>query len=165
MSKVITFSRYFPKSHPRAGGQTFFVEKLWTSFVQLGYKIPYKKRFSLEFLSSLCNDRFKAKPHTIRAGNRFKAGEYFSPRVWSGNPYCSKQITICEDVLIKKVYEIEILKTHEILINGVWFASFGSKNCEEIANNDGLNMKDFTNWFNKIPFKGQVICWGEVSYE
>lgn len=34
------------------------------------------------------------KHHTIRAGNRFKTGDYFSPRVWSGSPYNSKQLNM-----------------------------------------------------------------------
>ena len=35
MSKVITFSRYFPSYHPRKGEPTFFVEKIHWGLIDL----------------------------------------------------------------------------------------------------------------------------------
>lgn len=40
MSRVITFSRFFPKTHPKAGNPTFFVEKFWKGLQQIGYSEP-----------------------------------------------------------------------------------------------------------------------------
>lgn len=40
------------------------------------------------------------KYHTIRAGNRFKKGDYFSPRIWTDKPYASKQYQFHPDILI-----------------------------------------------------------------
>lgn len=159
MSKVITFSRFFPAYHPKKGKPTYFVEKLLSS---INYKYYDEDR---QFNPRLSVDSFEPKHHTIRNANKWKAGDKFSPRVWSGKPYNSKQIILAPDIEIKKVYDIEIYQNNEIHINGVWMASFGSLNCELIANNDGLEMIDFQNWFCKLPFKGQIICWSDnVNY-
>jgi len=39
MSRVITFSRAFPKGHPKQGEPTHFVEQLVNSFQNHGYNI------------------------------------------------------------------------------------------------------------------------------
>ncbi|NRT11511.1 hypothetical protein [Flavobacterium sp. 14A] len=185
MAKVITFSRTFQKGHPREGEKTNFVEKFWNSFnfelekneelihtqdlfdlwdLNPGLKFGFVLS---DFLKTVDNQvRITTKKnHTIRSGNRFKKGDFFSPRVWSGKPYNSKQIIINEDTLITDVYDFEILENSKIYINQVWIASFGSENCSIIAENDGLDSVDFQNWFSKLPFKGQIICWNKkVKY-
>jgi len=166
MSKVITFSRHFQKSHPKAGQPTRFVEKLVESFNDLGC---YKEEediedgdFSLyEMIIQFPDFNFQKeniwrKHHTIRGGNRFKVGDKFSPRVWSGKPYASKQIIISPD--------IEVKQTWEFSFDGDWF--FLNKSIvyelklSEIAGNDGLSLNDFKAWFPK-PFVGQIICWSD----
>ena len=124
MSKVITFSRVFPAYHPKKGQPTFFVEKIWQSFginplfpspslsihnTHLPYDIVHLVGDDLVYLHE-----YDPKHHTIRAGNRWKVGDKFSPRVWSGKPYNSKQIIIAPDIEIKKVWEFEINE------NGYW---------------------------------------------
>lgn len=90
MSKIITFSRNFPVKHLKAGQPTYFVEKIWE---QIG--LP-EKEFSFNLPDEYCNflrqdsDLIWQKSHTIRSGHRWKVGDTFSPRVWSGNPYRSK---------------------------------------------------------------------------
>lgn len=164
MAKVITFSKTFPSYHPKAGQETNFIQKFWASIsVPLPVSVDAKKLE--EEVKKLMFEDFKPKHHTIRAGNRFKKGDYFSPRVWSGKPYCSPQIILAKDVLITEVYDIEIFPTNEIYINKKFFGSFGSENFYTLANNDGLTGKDFISWFSKLPFKGQIICWNkEVKY-
>lgn len=170
MSKVITFSQTFPSYHPKKGQPTYFVEAFYKSlFRSISIPKELNDTFNVEiFLNGL------SKHHTIRNGSRFKKGEFFSPRVWGTdiNPksgrsgaYHSKQIILARDVEIKKIYDIEIFQNHEIHINGVWMANFGSENGSLIAKNDGLETLDFQNWFQKLPFKGQIICWNDsVSY-
>lgn len=145
MAKVITFSTTFPAYHPKKGDPTFFVEK---------------------FLSG-------EKVHTIRANNRFKQGEYFSPRFWSEKPYNSKQITFAEDTLITKVYDFEIKQAYKMLpldydtdiIINHWFYHSCDSIIIELAKNDGLSKADLLNWFKyPQPFQGQIICWGDVKY-
>jgi hypothetical protein len=158
MAKVITFSTKFPGYHPKAGLDTHFVASIF-------------KSIQFEHLSQLSDF---TKNHTIRKGNRYKQGDYFSPRIWGNDinpkslrsgPYHSKQITLAPDILIKKIWKIEIYPTHDVYINGKFFCSFGSVNWESLAANDGLSSNDFRNWFNVLPFRGQIICWNdEVEY-
>lgn len=142
MSKVITFSRYFQKGHIREGQETFFGVKLIQGI----------------------------KHHTIRKGNRWNAGDMFSPRQWSGIPYKSKQIKICDDIKIESVWHIAIINGHFVYIDRsgkpYCLLEKGNKNLNILANNDGLVSKDFISWFDKYPeFIGQIICWNkEIKY-
>ena len=109
-----------------------------------------------------------AKHHTIRNGNRFKAGDKFSPRVWSGKPYKSKQIILSEDLEIKQTYQIRIeresLLNWRIHING---EIIQAPKITQLAANDGLSHRDFLDWFN-VPlgknFEGQIICWSYAVF-
>lgn len=186
MSRVITFSRHFPKSHPRSGEPTYFVEKIWCSdFVEInGVKfyvdyteflrnvnsnVPFEVLY--EFAKSISNKQFDPKYHTIRSGHRFKVGDKFSPRVWSGKHYASKQIIIAPDIEVKKVWNIYIDENGVIDINGKYLHEsddcfFDFDACNKLAKNDGLDFADFASWFplGKI-FSGQIICWNEnINY-
>ena len=160
MAKVITFSRTFPAYHPKSGESTNFVEKFWESV-----GLPDKEYcFNLpdEYQSFLRQDNnvIWAKHHTIRSGNRWKKGDYFSPRVWSGKPYNSKMITIAPDILITDILDFKILNGL-IFIDGESF-NFGEKIIYNIAKNDGLNRIDLLDWFKyPAPFSGQIIIWNE----
>lgn len=177
MSKVITFSRTFPKHHRRAGELTNFVEKVWKSidFANLDW---FKFGNEYEEFEDLLNDyistQYLPKRHTIRAGHRWKRGEFFSPRYWSGIPRRSKQITFAPDIQIKKIWNIEISSSflglgYEdfILIDG---EPLLMGKLTELAENDGLPVEDFTSWFGMdkkktVEFSGQILCWDEsVNY-
>ena len=167
MAKVITFSQKFPSYHPKTGQPTYFVEAFYKSlFVMKCLPKELEESFNHEvFLNGM------TKHHTVRNGNRFKKGDFFSPRVWGTdvNPksgksgaYHSKQIILSHDTEIKNVWDIEINEATEISINGK-FISYGWE--VELANNDGLSWQEFNDWFVKLPFKGQIICWNDaVSY-
>ena len=167
MAKVITFSQKFPSYHPKAGQPTYFVEAFYKSlFVMKCLPKELEESFNHEvFLNGM------TKHHTVRSGNRFKKGDFFSPRVWGTdvNPksgksgaYHSKQIILSHDTEIKNVWDIEINEATEISINGK-FISYGWE--VELVNNDGLSWQEFNDWFVKLPFKGQIICWNDaVSY-
>jgi len=183
MSKVITFSRTFPAYHPRKCEQTNFVEKIHWWFwdnAKHGYASAYDmildlnkdvpKQIIKDFIDSLdCDGFYKGieKNQTIRAGNRWKVGDWFSPRVWSGQPYNSKQIIIAPDIEIKKVWNIEIDLVDQY--EGVYIVTESGEiaiNEEELSKNDGLTVNDFYDWFDtpknrKQVFKGQIICWNE----
>lgn len=171
MARVITFSTKFPGNHPRKGEPTHFVQKILHSLVYPNYK-P---------VTEIGNP---PKFHTIRKGNRWQEGEWFSPRIWGNDinpktgrsgPYHSKQITIADDIQIKKIWEITIKWDDEvdeidICIDGRWFCQMGSEESMRIAKNDGLNIDDFKNWFNPknkpIYFVGQIICWNDtIKYD
>lgn len=176
MSSVLTFSRTFPAYHPKAGQSTLFVQQIWQSI-----GLP-----SAEYYLNFENDvwwgyRMKGNPkhHTIRAGNRWKVGDKFSPRVWSGKPYASKQIIIAPDIEVKKVWSFGI-ENGRILINEdevyncnlLCNQQIKTNKYFSLASNDGLHADDFEAWFkvgyntnNEKDFKGQIICWNEnINY-
>lgn len=190
MAKVITFSRTFPAYHPKAGQPTYFVEKIWKSlgfsiekhshkndiYPKLeGFEIIHKNK--IEVYYQTCDLLYHtigtnhpsiiSKHHTIRAGSRWKAGDYFSPRVWSGKPYNSKQIIIAPDIEIKKVWDFDMDLNGIYSINGKYISEQDEYN---LATNDGLSEANFQFWFmpnmNKPkPFSGQIICWNDnVEY-
>jgi hypothetical protein len=176
MSKVLTFSRVFPSYHSRKGEPTYFVEKIWKSILDQNIdfanylydaaKLLGKYQYADEALYKVDNET--PKHHTIRAGHRWKVGDKFSPRVWSGKPYQSKQIIIAPDIEVKKVWDFEI-KDKDVLLDEICI------NCDEIsldtlnsvARNDGLNLTDLMDWFKwpKPTGEMQIICWNEkINY-
>ena len=169
MSKVITFSRKFQKGHPRVGEQTHFVEKIMRHFlIEHSPMFPYwmqaMEKNELNIRIRDCYD-YKPKFHTIRAGNRFKVGDTFSPRVWSDKPYRSEQIVIAPDIEVKKIWDILIAKDLKgIRINRNWFFENYESLLFKLATNDGLSVTDFLDWFPSY-FEGQIICWSDnINY-
>ena len=176
MSRVITFSRVFPSYHPRAGEPTYFVEKILRGIHDDEHleqlQINYETLRSLNFNDILELDspgKFEPKHHTIRAGHRWKVGDWFSPRVWSGIPYKSKQITFAPDIEIKKVWDFLFLSTGIYRIGTRQFEGEVESDhelLEDIAKNDGLSKRDLLEWFQYPKyFDGQIIAWNEnINY-
>jgi hypothetical protein len=173
--RVLTFSRVFPSYHPKKGQPTFFVEKIWLwGHNEDGWSEPeffpeYKDH--VDIMKILMQNG--AKYHTIRAGNRWKAGDWFSPRIWSDKPYRSKQIEFAPPIQVKKVWPITIKPHNEhgfvIHIKDRYVADWeGTANItqSELAKNDGLEKADLLHWFRvPKPFTGQIICWNEnINY-
>lgn len=161
MSRVLTFSTAFPGYHSKAGEPTYFVEKILLglpSSIVIGLtSIPSK--YYQTFLQLLADRKlFEPKGHTIRAGKHWKVGDKFSPRIWSGKPYNSKQLIIAPDIEVKKVWDFEINRKG-IRING---NNVDDIDLELLARNDGLSLPDFLAWF-KFPkdFSGQIIYWDD----
>lgn len=159
MSKVITFSRVFPSDHSRKGQPTWFIENVLASLIQSRsskYNTDLLKQ-PFVFIAGI-NPGSKYKYHTIRSGNRWKVGDWFSPRFWSDKPYHSKQITFAPDIEIKKIWDFEI-KNNGFYINGY---PISPDKLEDVAENDGLSRHDLQDWFRyPKPFQGQIICWNE----
>ncbi len=174
MSKVIIFSRTFPTYHIRKNQSTYFVEKLWSGLNELKLEVPKNKQFDKDFMWSIIPlSNFKPKFHTIRAGHRWKVGDKFSPRCWSGKPYASKQIILAPDIEVKKVFDINIIDTFVYIDYCNIGSLLGTRpKINKLAMNDGLNVYDLFSWFNDSPeyrkefrFEGQIICWNEnISY-
>jgi len=177
--KVIKFSTRFPATHPRKGQHTYFVEKIWKSLWDseksshnplAGYWEKYDEAFPIEYSDQENIHNHAPKLHTIRAGNRWKVGDHFSPRVWSGKPYQSKQIQFAPPIQIKKIWDFEVFQCAEtkiiyFKIDDVVITDFEA---DKLAKNDGLEYEDFLEWFNvkpDRPFIGQIIGWNEkVKY-
>lgn len=163
MARVITFSRHYQTNHPLKGEHTFFVEQIWNSLRELKLPVPKNKDVPSDFLWSILPlSNYGEKHHTIRKGYRWKVGDKFSPRVWSGKPYASKQIIIAPDIEIKKIWDFSRdLISDKYYLNG---HEIDAGNLELIAKNDGLSVEDFKAWINK-PFLGQILCWNEsINY-
>lgn len=165
MSRVITFSRVFPSYHPRAGQPTYFVEAIWRSLGlenSLNKFLPFVEAYNdlvSDDLDTLIDfEDLSPKHHTIRAGHRWKAGDWFSPRVWSGKPYNSKQIQFAPEIQVKKVFDFCVdLLSGEYRMSG---HAIDVPRFKEIAKNDGLTANDLSDWFSQ-PMTGQIICWNE----
>ncbi len=164
--KQILFSRHFPVGHPRAGEPTWFVEKIWRClcdterFYELAaYEQEFEQHFPCQYTEEEDVMFHQPKHHTIRSGHRWKAGEWFVPKVWSGKPYRSKCIQFAPPIQIKKIYEIEIDINGVVSLDGYY--SEDVEITAKLAMNDGLTEWDFHNWFSDLPFNGQVIIWNE----
>lgn len=168
MSRVITFSRQFPGYHPKKGQPTFFVEKIFAGLADIVPSFEIPKDFVDWDWHEYYNCR-SPKFHTIRAGNRWKVGDKFSPRVWGtdvnpksgkSGPYHSKQIIIAPDIEVVKVWDIEVFWRGDFQ-EFVMPSAQTKTTIAELAKNDGLELKNLLSWFNK-PMKGQVICWNNA---
>lgn len=136
---VITLSRTFPTTHPKAGEQTLFGENLR-----------------------------KTKLHTIRGNHelwerRFKqveAGEAcISIRQWTGRPYASKQVEIAN---LKKEDGIGIQTLnfyHGSTPDSLFYPTIDGKPSDstELAHNDGLTLKDWLDWFKKSDISKPMV--------
>jgi len=151
--KVLTFSRVFPAYHPKKGQPTNFVEKIYNGLYSKNNLMDYPLGLDID-------DTVKGmKHHTIRAGNHWKVGDKFSPRVWSGKPYNSKQIIIAPDIEIKKVWELIVDEYGIVEMPKAKATTI----LQDIAKNDGLSIEDFIAWFKDFKQAGtyQIICWNE----
>lgn len=171
MTRVRTFSRQFPKGHPKEGQPTFFVEAIYK---QLYIMKCIPKELENEFNCDKFLNGF-AKKHTIRAGKHFKDGDKFSPRTWLDKPYMSKQIVIAPDLEIKRVYDFKIEIDDDYLCVLIDNYPFYEENAtmvtqvealKTLSKNDGLELQDFKDWFKwGTPFDGQIISWcGDEGY-
>lgn len=166
----MTFSRVYPSYHPKAGQPTYFVEKIWKSIGRPHSNFVYPEL--LNTWISYDNRMDAPKHHTIRAGHRWKEGDWFRPVVWGNDinqksgrsgPYHSKQITFAPDIQVKKTWRIDIDEDGCVLIDSKLYAYPNSDFAlEPLAANDGLTVPDLFCWFKNGPIKDhQIICWNE----
>lgn len=177
--KVLTFSRHFPKGHPKAGQPTYFVEKALLGLlesgqisiskcVELAREAGLDESHPMYYIDALRGyDCSYLKYHTIRAGARFKPGDMASLRVWSDKPCRSKQIEFAQ-VEVKKTWPVTIIT--DDIFNPIYSGNILIPTCQ-LAKNDGLECDDFVKWFMIHPkkagsiFTGQIICWSnEINY-
>lgn len=165
MNRVTTFSTSFPSYHPRKGNPTLFVERVWAGLLQIDYDLysdylhPDGRPDRIKY-SEYYKD-FDPKYHTIRAGSRFKAGDFMLPRIWTGKPYRSKQFQFAPPLKIESVwnFRMELEGGIKMFFLDDKFI-FVVEECK-IARNDGFDqLLDFLAWFNK-PFDGQIISWAK----
>jgi len=154
---VLTVSRVFPCTHKRKGEKTYFKDKIEMALgkFECGSVIEHDTNTVIEFWPKL---------HTIRANKKGTAFENWSKKVkqiqkgeailsiryWSGKPYQSKQVEICQ--LDKDsgigVQKIEFVFSSSEGINmPIIELVKGIIKPEALSKNDGLSLEDFKEWF------------------
>lgn len=155
---VLTVSRYFAATHKRKGSETFFLEKILSELVPCGL-LPKQEQ---DRFSPFNYNVFTAcipKIHTIRANytlwqNRFdeiKAGRAcLSLRYWSEKPYRSKQVEFA------RLTREDGIGLQELKVDAATCVIDGEAKQmllpETIANNDGLSIDDWREWFRSHYF-------------
>lgn len=167
MAREVTFSRTYPAYHPRKGEPTDFVDKIWKCLYdenRLYGVFEYQEEYDEHFGFEQCKNvhQFMPKLHTIRAGKKYKEGDFIKPMVWAEKPYRKTQtglwkLQIAPEIQLKKVYDFELNK-FEFILNG---CILDLSKLTTLANNDGLTVDDFECWFNVKEFSGQVLCWSD----
>lgn len=168
MSRFIMFSPFFPSYHPCKGEPTYFVERMLHGLIKndapgYGTELLKQKIVNIKALESGI-----IKHHTFRAGENWKPGDKFSPRIWTGKPYRSKHYIFGPDIEVKKTWNIKLFQAGSDLHLGYPAKRTGYTNLisiDKAARNDGFDdYMDFVDWF-KIPFVGQIICWNnKIEY-
>lgn len=163
MSRVITFSTMFPSYHTKKGMPTHFVGKIQSSLLLgiFSYQEIHGHRIPIYI-----GQTTPLKHHTIRRGKKWAAGDKFSPRIWSGKPYASKQITIAPDIEIKRVVDFEMNLNGVYSLNGKYIEK--DKTYAALAKNDGLTEDDLFQWLmpnyeKPLEFSGQILIWNDIN--
>lgn len=148
---VLIVSQKFSKSHKRAGESTNFETKI------------------LMGLQGFSN----SKIHTIRSNyplwlkriSEIQSGNaILSIRYWSGKPYNSKQVEICQldkysGIGIQAVYfdTVRLCERKETPLTAVVYEPFKYKfnpHLSDLAKNDGLSVEDFQDWLKRPSLLG-----------
>lgn len=195
---TLSFSTKWPaKMGDLAGKPNYFIEKIWNGFPcnELSFKDfdyyasrdEYFDRFHKYWdgEDEIC---FSPKIHTIRSGNRWKAGMKIHPVI---NNRTKDRFQFAPVMECKSVQEIEIIDANMLSMNHPdisyhsdvqvdfsgdvvsFFLRYTVKidgkvlNSEEVSKlaiNDGFpNADAFFFWFDK-DFKGQIISWVDFKY-
>lgn len=148
---VLTVSRCFPKTHKRAGEETNFENKILMGLQGYNNSKIYTIRQNYEL--------WKKRIEEIQKGNAI-----LSIRYWSGKPYNSKQVEICQldkdsGIGIQTVYfdTVRLCERKETPLTAVVCGPFKHKfnpHLSDLAKNDGLSVEDFQDWFKKPSLLG-----------
>ena len=167
---VLTVSRYFPKTHKRAGEHTNFIEKILVGQYDKNDNF-YLQDTQADFDREIFFECRNPKIHTIRSNFDLwskriseiqKGNAVLSIRYWSGKPYNSKQVEICQ---LDKNSGIGVqsicLKPKCILEDSVELFSIDNNfnnplNLAFVSKNDGLSFEDFKEWFKKYDLSNKM---------
>lgn len=150
---VLLMSAVFPAYHSKAGEPTEFEEKI------LSGDKPHTIRGNIEYWRGIIRE--------VQSGRAI-----LSIRTWSGKPYRSKQREIKQITKEDKPSIERVFMTYsphlgyEASVNGAEL--FGAIAREELAQKDGLNVWDFSEWFFKPgkveEFSGVIIHFNDFKY-
>jgi hypothetical protein len=140
---VLTFSRNYPKYHPKAGQETDFINSILKRIKKGTIRGNYERW--LEIAAKL-----EAKTHIL------------SLRYWSDKAYRSKQVEFARVTKIE-LHTITIInkRLFHVLKNNILLHHLKVK---ELANDEGfIDEKDFENWFPQEEFNGVLIEFLEIE--
>lgn len=162
---VLILSTTFPAGHSQSGKKTFFKEGIIN-----GINGNIEK-----------NEYQHYKIHTIRANyelwhkriGKVRRGEaIISVRQWTGKPYRSSQVEILKITKDNNPGTQQIFMTYhpvfgyEVSVNTKEL--FGKQEREKLAENDGLSINEFSDWFFKRGkldgFSGVIIHFTGFRY-
>lgn len=145
---IVTLCKSFPATHQRAGELTNFEDKIGR-----GVKI-HTIRYNGK---NVWDQRYK----DIKAGRK-----YLSVREWTGRPYNSEQREFARYDRIG-LQKITIVKSFVHPEPQIWIDDKHVP-AQVVANNDGLSVEDFTNWFfgkgEDNVFEGVIIHFTDFRY-
>lgn len=143
MKKLIRYrlgiSVKFPATHPRKGEPTGFISKILCGIKQ-----------------SDLSDIVEPKIHTIRKNyplwqkrfEKIEKGEaVLELYYWSGKPYNSKCVTICQLSKEDKIGIQELNFKYKTIYYPLIDNSMLTESFDTISKNDGLSHEDFIDWF------------------
>ena len=162
---VLMVSKYFPKSHQRAGEETGFRDAIERAILMT----PQFSMSNMFNAKSVTVIRDLDKIHTIRSNHtlwsaraeKINRGEaVLSLRQWSGKHYRSKQEEFLrlEKVCVQKISVglMPVLRGGKTVDEFVFEVDGKLRPLEILAKNDGLSEQDMCGWF-KIPFSGAAL--------
>lgn len=175
---ILPFKQYFPWHTEKNPAPTYFREKILCG---AGYAVGqdddtkkewiYKpKDYALEFIKKVAN--ITPKLHTIRAGNRWKAGDKIHMAYGSRTKnYQQFNKGIPELQIVKSVQSIKIKITEfefqgkPMVLPHIFIDDKDMiQKTDVIAANDGFSsVAEFGTWFN-VNFEGQIIHWTDLRY-
>lgn len=147
---VLTVSKKFPVKHRRAGKETFFPQKIDQLQMVEGLRLFQPQKI-----------------HTIRANYDFwkkridevnEGKAIISVRYWWDKPYNSKQIEICQLRHGEVGYQQITLQPE--FFNTKWIvgqSDFTDQLLFFVAQNDGLSLEDFKDWFKGYDLSKPMI--------
>lgn len=164
-----------------AGQPNYFIEKVWSSLtfedpreysiLHNLYQLEHAKKFGTKWDDEYENivRAYMAKPHTIRAGNRWKAGMDIH---FATNPRSKNYFQFAPVIPCVSVQEIEIIYTGYSPNTPVVYVHNGKSlmnplsysEIKKLAQNDGFDsVEQFFAWFD-ADFKGKIIHWTDLTY-
>lgn len=142
MKKIIRYrlsiSTKFPATHPRKGGETLFMDKIFSALGHEIFKIFIPKIHTIRANFELWQKRFEK----INKGEAVLELYY-----WSGKPYNSKCVTICQ---LGKDDGIGLQRIIIPLMENLTAI-------KELAKNDGLSIDDFEAWFKNYDLSEPMV--------
>jgi hypothetical protein len=180
---TLGFSTKWPKHMGELAGQpNYFIDKIWSGLltdlkvnvlVAYVHRYKYRDKFEKDELFLWDKETIKPKFHTIRTGNRWKAGMQIHPVINNRTKDRFQFAPTIECISVQKIEIKEVLMTqtdkcvvvgNKIFVVEVDGVRLRIHTIKFLAINDGFpTVEAFFQYFN-TDFKGQIIHWTDLKY-